>query len=356
MTAPRILHLLAGQPQGGAEAFALRLILALAARGVPQALITRPDTPRLDELRAAGVVVRTARFATPLFDFPTHGIIKKTFKTFAPNIVLSYMNRANAFSKSLKNRRAKLVGRLGGYYDLKYYNAADYLIGNTEDLVKYFTREGWPAERSIYLPNFAEEKNSPPASRAELNTPANVPLFFALGRFHENKAFDVLLNATAQVPNAYLWLAGDGDSRAALEAQAAQLGIADRVKFLGWRADTAALYAAADVFICPSRHEPLGNVMLEAMAHGKPIIATRTAGAQQLLRDSASAILTDIDDANALAAAMKHLIANPMHGKVLGQAAQNDYQQIYSVDKICDRYMAFFQKIVATLPDVAEEK
>src|SRR3546814_2771750 len=78
----------------------------------------------------------------------------------------------------------------------------------------------------------------------------------------------------------WLWLAGEGPRRRALMQQAARLGLGDRVRFLGWRDDVAALLRAADVFLCPSRHEPLGNVVIEAWAHG---LARRRAHA--FLRD-----------------------------------------------------------------------
>lgn len=341
----RLLHLLAGQPQGGAEGFALRLVLALASRGIKQAIITRPETPRIMELQDSGVSVQMARFGTPWMDFKTRGIIKNVFNNFAPNVVMSYMNRANAFSQSLKNQGATLVGRLGGYYDLKYYRAADYLIGNTEDLVAYFKREGWPAERSIYLPNFAEVQNAAPIARAAFATPDDAPLFLALGRFHDNKGFDTLLNALAIAPGAYLWLAGDGELRSALEAQVQNLDLSARVRFLGWRTDAPALYAAADYFICPSRHEPLGNVMLEAMAYQKPIIATHTAGAKQLLQDGVTGKIVPIDDATAMASAMLTFIHHPAQAQEMGWAAARHYAENYAADIICDRYVNFFQTI-----------
>lgn len=342
----KLLHLMAGSAQGGAEAFCLRLILALQARGIEQALVTRPDTARLDELRAAGVKIVTTRYATPLIDFATHSAIKKTFDEFAPDIVMSWMNRANAFATKLKGKDAKLVGRLGGYYDLKYYRACDYLIGNTEDLVRYFIAEGWPAERAIYLPNFADYKTAAPLPRGVFTTPENVPLFLALGRFHENKAFDTLLNALAKVPDAYLWLAGDGELREALEQQAAKLGIAPRVRFLGWHSDPAALYATADYFVCPSRHEPLGNVMLEAMANHTPVIATNNQGAQQLLQNDITGRITAVDDADALAAAMEEFITRPELASHMADAALNFYQQYYSADIVCRQYIGFFQHIL----------
>ncbi len=103
--------------------------------------------------------------------------------------------------------------------------------------------------------------------RASLQTPDGAPLLLALGRLHENKAFDVLLDAVALLPDG-LAVARRARGRCATRsrAQAERLGIAERVRFLGWRDDVAALIAAADALVCPSRHEPLGNVVIEAWA------------------------------------------------------------------------------------------
>ena len=157
----------------------------------------------------------------------------------------------------------------------------------------------------------------------------------------------------AQVPNAYLWLAGDGDLRPALEAQVKTLGITDRVRFLGWRTDTSALYAAADYFICPSRHEPLGNVILEAMANGMPIISTDNNGAQQLLQQDKTGQIVPLDDVDAMATAMQNFIADPAAAKQLGTAAQKFYLENYSADIVCNQYIDFFKKILDQIPCAA---
>jgi len=121
-----------------------------------------------------------------------------------------------------------------------------------------------PRERTRYLPNFVDDRRLPPAPRAEQDTPEDAPLLLCLGRLHRNKGFDVAIAALGEVPEAWLWIAGDGPERAALEARAAAEGVAGRVRFLGWRADVPALFAAADLLVCSSRHEPLGNIVIEA--------------------------------------------------------------------------------------------
>src|SRR3546814_11074829 len=97
----------------------------------------------------------------------------------------------------------------------------------------------------------------------------------------------------------WLWLAGEGPRRRALMQQAARLGLGDRVRFLGWRDDVAALLRAADVFLCPSRHEPPGNVVIEAWAHGTPVVAAASQGPRPLIEDGTTGLLVALDDADA---------------------------------------------------------
>ena len=109
------------------------------------------------------------------------------------------------------------IGRLGGYYSLKYYKGFDHLVANTEDIAEWIVGQGWPAGKVSCIPNFAA---APPQAdavdRASLATPPDVPLLLAMGRLHENKAHDVSLQALVQLPDAWLWIAGVGPLEAKL--------------------------------------------------------------------------------------------------------------------------------------------
>jgi glycosyltransferase involved in cell wall biosynthesis len=143
-----------------------------------------------------------------------------------------------------------------------------------------------------------------------------------MGRLHPNKGFDVLLRAIALLPRGHLYLAGAGPEEAALRALAAELGITERVSFLGWRRDIGALLAAADIFICSSRHEPLGNIVLEAWSAAKPVIAAAAQGPTELINDGADGLLVPKEDAPALAAAIGMLAENPVRAAELGGAGR----------------------------------
>jgi glycosyltransferase involved in cell wall biosynthesis len=340
------MQAIGGGGRGGAELQFTRLALALGRAGLEQHLLVRRDAERTAALRAGGAEPRELPFGG-IFDLTTRLAFRREIDRFDPEVVLTWMNRATAFCPNPRGRRFVHVARLGGYYDLRYYRRCDHLIANTEDIADYIRRGGWPAERVHYLPNFVESASAPAISRAQLETPPNVKLLLALGRLHENKAFDVLLEAMARLPDFWLWLAGSGPLDGPLKRQAERLGVAGRVRFLGWRDDLAALAAAADIIVVPSRHEPLGNVVLEAWAQRRPLVAAAAQGPAALIRDEESGLLVPVENADALAAAIGRVTAEPGLAERLvagGWAAyQTDFTEAISVA----RYLELFERLAA---------
>lgn len=334
---------MAGARHGGAEAFFTRLAIALERSGQEQRVAIRRDPARAARLRAAGVAVTELPFGGWL-DFRTRPALGRLMRDWRPQVVLSWMNRA---TRLVPPGPAVRLARLGGYYDLKYYRGVDHLIGNTADIVAYLIRQGWPAERAHYLPNFVDAEPMPPVDRAALATPADAPVILALGRLHRVKGFDVLLEALARLPTAWLWLAGEGPERPALEAQVARLGLGGRVRLLGWREDMAALLAAADVLACPSRHEPLGNVVIEAWAHGVPVVASESAGPRALIRRDESGLLVPVEDADALAAALGRVIAEPALAETLAGAGRAAYERSFTETAVLAAYRALIERVAA---------
>lgn len=337
----RLVQVMAGATHGGAEAFFGRLAIALQAAGEDQQVLIRGDTARAARLRAAGIAVSEFRFGGPL-DLTTRLGIRRALFRAAPRLVLTWMNRATA---AVPRGPYALVARLGGYYDLKYYRHCDHLIGNTRDIVGYLRNQGWPEARSHYLPNFVDAVRAPAAPRAEFATPEGVPLLLALGRLHPVKGFDILLTALAAVPKAHLWIAGEGPERQRLMQQAGALGIAPRVRFLGWRDDTAALLAAADLLVCPSRHEPLGNVVIEAWAHGVAVVASDAEGPRELIRPGVDGLLAPRENPEALAQMIGLLLAGNGVRWALARAGYESYSRQFSEQTVVAAYQAFFDRV-----------
>jgi len=338
----RLLQAMAGAEHGGAEQFFGRLAPALARAGVEQRLLVRAHPARNAQLRADGLDVVELPFGGAL-DIVTPLRFRAELRRFKPQVVLTWMNRATV---KCPPGPFVHVGRLGGYYDLKYYRTCRHLVCNTPDIRAYVIGQGWPEERAHYLPNFVSGSRGQPVARQRFFTPRNAPLLLALGRLHVNKAFDVLLRALQRVPDAYLWLAGDGPERASLEALAAQLGVKPRVRFLGWHDDVAPLFASADVFVCPSRHEPLGNVVIEAWAHGLPVVAADALGPGTLVQNMKTGVLAPVDDAPQLAAAIRLVLDDDALAERLVVAGHQRYVADFNEAAVVRQYLAFLEGLV----------
>lgn len=337
----RVLQAMAGAPYGGAEAFFTRLVVALDKAGLEQHAVIRRHRARAEALRAAAVPVTELGFGGRL-DWWTRSAFRRAVRRFRPEVVLTWMNRASA---ACPRGGFVHIGRLGGYYNLKYYCRCDHLVGNTRDIVAYTVASGWPQERVHYLPNFVAAEREPPVPRESLATPGDAPLLLAMGRLHANKAFDVLLEALKTLPGVYLWLAGAGPLEAELRALAARLGVAARVRFLGWREDGSALMAAADVLVCPSRREPLGNVVIEAWAQGLPVVAAASAGPAGLIEEGVTGLLVPPDDAGSLVAQIARLVDDPALSVRLKAKGRAAFEAGYTEATVVRRHLEFLRRV-----------
>ena len=339
-----VMHLLGTSADGGAETYFLDLVRALAKAPPAQAAALRRHPGREATLMAAGVAVETFGFGGPI-DLLTRPRIAAFAQGQDARLLVAWMNRA---ARHAPRGAWKRVGRLGGYYKLKYYRGFDHLVANTRDIERWIVRQGWPREKASYIPNFAEAPaEAAPQPRTELATPEDASLLVTLGRLHPAKAQDVAIAALAQLPDTFLWIAGAGPLEAKLKAQAHALGVSDRVRFLGWRSDASRLYAAADVCLFPSRYEPLGNVVIQAWAHGLPVVAAASQGPAALIREGEDGLLVPVDDAESLAAAARRLIVDPALRGALAAAGRARVAAEFSEAVVTAEWRALFARLGA---------
>ncbi len=186
---------------------------------------------------------------------------------------------------------------------------------------------GWRPRHTIPNGIPVAAYRAPPGARGELRAslalPPDAPVFLTVGRLNPQKDHATLLDAfAAAARGAWLLVAGEGELRAALERRARALGVADRVRFLGVRADVPRLLAAADAFVLASRWEGNPLVVMEAMAAGLPVVATAVGCVPDLVPADAGR-LVPAGDAPALAAAMRALAADPSLRRALGERGRS---------------------------------
>ncbi len=340
----RIAQIMAGAPNGGAELFYERMTVALANAGQDVMPLIRPAPRRTVMLRQAGLAPVPLRFGGPL-DFLTRSNIRRKLRSFKADVAIAWMSRAAAH---LPQGDWVNIGRLGGYYNLKYFKSCQYLVGNTRGIVDYIAGEGFPRTRVTYLPNFVEDyAGTEPVDRASLDVPEDAPLLLGLGRLHKVKGFDTLIRAMALLPDAYCIIAGEGPERAVLEKLIAELRLARRVKLLGWRNDSGALLKGADVFVSSSRHEPLGNMVLEAFSAQTPVLAAGAEGPMEVIRNGQDGLLVPIDDAAALADAARLLLFNVRLRVKLSLAARQRFIEEFSERTVVAAWLEFLGRVSA---------
>jgi glycosyltransferase involved in cell wall biosynthesis len=176
-----------------------------------------------------------------------------------------------------------------------------------------------------------------------------VPQLVSAGRLVPAKAYDVLIRAchllVTQAVSFHLTIHGDGPLQSELQAMVTALGLADRITLAGHSDRLAEAIAAADLFVLPSRREGFGNVVIEAMAVGTPVLATISGGPETIIRDGVNGFLVPPEDAAALAAALTGLIADPARRDAVHHAAA-DTARGFGIAASTRRFEALVDRLV----------
>lgn len=232
--------------------------------------------------------------------------------------------------------------KLPAYYAIDKWCLPRYehVVCVSEDLYETVTGLGVPASRCTFVPNgidtdeFRRLRPSVEAKR-EAGVPDGRMVVGAVGRLSAEKGFDMLIKAFSRVlastdTDAELWILGEGRERPNLEQLIADLGLGDRVKLMGFRTDTLELYQCMDAYALSSLREGLPNVVLEAMATGVPLVATRTAGVPSVVEDGESGLLLDPGDEDALTDRLSRLMTSRELRERLAAGARKTIEERYS--------------------------
>jgi glycosyltransferase involved in cell wall biosynthesis len=225
------------------------------------------------------------------------------------------------------------------------------IVAVAEDLAQFLRDAGFPADRIRVVPNGIPVPASPTwpgtaqersAARRALGVPEHCRLLVAVGNLYPVKDHATLLRAAAGLDGVHVAIAGRGEEEKRLRSLAEQLGLDDRLHLLGLRDDVDRVLAAADLFVHPSRSEGLPLAILEAMAAGVPIVATRVGGVPRALDEGRCGVLVAPEDANALAHALRSLLQAPSRAAELGRAAHERALATGSLSTMADRYLELY--------------
>jgi len=338
---------MAGKSNGGAELYSTDVMLSLHAAGIDQCVVMRHNAPRFKELEQAGLRMAPEVLKSgvlPIQRFSMGRLIARE----KPDIVHCWMRRAASLAPASAAGRAAMLGWFGDYEELKYFSHCTDLAGCTTDLVRHMRENGISEARSTYIPTFPSVDAAPALDRARLDTPNDAKLLLTLSRLHPTKGLDTLIKALADLPECHLWIAGDGPLRVSLETLAQQMGVAGRVRFLGWRTDRGALLRAADICLLPSNYEPFGTVILDAWSTRTAFIACDSAGPRMHIRNGENGMLVPAGEPAALAGAIRAVISNPALRERIVENGYTEYVSRFTREAVTRQWIDYYRGLLAT--------
>jgi glycosyltransferase involved in cell wall biosynthesis len=225
---------------------------------------------------------------------------------------------------------------------------ADCILANADAVKDWLVAEGYDESKIVVIRNGVDltrfdQPNEGDRLRRELGLAPDTPMVTVVSRLTRMKGLEHFLEAAAMLkagyPEARMLIVGEtapgqGAYLQELMARAERLGIADRVIFTGLRADVPAILGSAAVAVMPSLNEALSNVLLESMAAGAPVVATRVGGTPEALVDGHSGLLVAPGDSRGLAAAMARLLDDRALATRLGRAARACIEERFSVERM----------------------
>ncbi|QDU67372.1 glycosyltransferase family 4 protein [Engelhardtia mirabilis] len=329
-----------------------------------------------EQMRAAGVQVRElamVRSIKPRLDASHAKAIATQLRESRPEIVHTHSSKAGALGRwaSLRTGIGRRVHtphtfaflfdamfsarkrRLFRTIEVQLGRRTDRLVAVSRGEAETIARSGViePARVRVVENGIDPEpwRRAEPLAPQQLGLPAGATVVLVVGLLNSAKGQDLALRALAacERPDAHLLLAGHGEMDAELRTLAAELGIAERAHFLGWRDDVPRLMASCDVLCLPSRWEALPYAVLEAMAAGRAVVASRVDGARDLVQEGTSGFLCEVGDVAGLAASLARAIdlAAPQRA-ALGAAGRARFDAGYTIDHMVRGLDAVYSELL----------
>jgi len=365
-----VIHYSGSTTFGGTERAILRLMSGTDRAQWHPVLFHQSASPAtlVDGARAAGVDVEEVPPVTGKYDVAHFLSLARAVRRWRPAVFHTHLHWPLASKYAIGAAAVARVPAIvataqlhveldqAGFVDLQHRlmtSMLDRYIAVSNDVAGHLRRRfAVPASKIVVVPNAVDVDEIDAAAGAPVKdwpVPPGRRAALALARLEPEKGIDVLLEAAALLPELDVVIAGTGSIRGILDANAARLGVTDRVHFLGYRTDPAALLARADLFVLPSVVEGFPLSVLEAMAAGVPVVATDIGGTREAVAHEQTGLLVPARDPAALAAAMRRVMDQPEEADRRASLARDRVRSEYSADAVAARVMSVYELVLRSV-------
>jgi glycosyltransferase involved in cell wall biosynthesis len=369
----RVLHVIPTLDQSGAEKQLSLLALHLPkdAFDVHVCTLTRGG-PFEKTLRDAGIPVHSISKRLKWDPMALYRLYRY-MADLKPDIVQTWIFAANCYGRVAARwagvphilASERCIDEWKGSYhfaiDRRLARQSSRIIVNADAIGEFLVRNGIEREKIVTIKNAVVAEDLIPQNsyktRAGLGVPNDGPLIGCIGRLWPQKRVQDLIWA-ADILRLSGWkvsilVIGDGPRRASLERFAESLEITDLVRFLGHRSDVSEILPLLDLVVLPSSYEGLPNVLLEAMAAGKPVVACRIPGVNEVVIEGQTGLLVPPKNPLELARAIRTLLDDPVRRVSLGAAGRRRVVEEFSLARMIDQYQGlYFSLMGRTLDEV----
>jgi glycosyltransferase involved in cell wall biosynthesis len=340
----RIVQVMLARGFGGAERSFLDITTALVSKGHEVLVIADRRGFLYPQLKKNIMFKTIGVTCFGVWDWRISRVISNEVKKFGANVIHAHLARAaHLAGKASKKVGIPLLVKTHNLVNLKYYENVSCFVPTTEAQEAYLIAGGLAKSKICRIPNFS---SIVAASRPSTSSRSSEFKIKALGRFVHKKGFDLLLEAISLVRKSgqavTLDLGGAGPEKKRLVKIIEQLDLTNVVNLVGWVEDISQFFKGGDLFVLPSREEPFGIVVLEAMASGVPILASKTQGPLEIL-NSDMGYFTDMDSVS-LANDILDIICSAERPLKAANALRH-FKKKYSASSVVAQYESLYERL-----------
>ncbi len=367
----RVLHVNTERTWRGGEQQTFYLIEGLQQRGVPQLLVAQKRGVAAERARERDLPVKPLRMRGEV-DPVAILTLARLLRDGRFSIVHAHTSHAHV----LASIASALLGPIGpivvvarrvdfsiyrrsflGLNGLKYHYGVDRYVAVSHAIKRVLVNDGLPAERisvvhsGIDLARIDRAPVRTDEIRREWKVPEGDALVANVAHMADHKGQVYLVEAVPKIlkerPNTTFAIVGDGELRGALEERARSLGVADRIRFPGFREDVPTILKALDVFVMPSHMEGLGTSVLDAMAAGAPVVGTEAGGMTEMLEHGVNGLVAPIRDSDSIARNVLRLLSARDEAKRFAERARRDVVERFSKEAMVGGTLRVYEELLA---------